>query len=85
MALDLTYNAIMMAIKVAAPIMISTIIIGVAVNILQTVTSIKDQTLAFVPKIVGAVVVLIMFMPYTIQSMVEYFENTFMMFGMFGR
>ncbi len=85
MAMDLTYNAIMMAVKVSAPIMIATIIVGVAVNIIQTVTSIKDQTISFVPKIVVAVVVLTMFMPYTIQTMVEYFENTFMMFGMFGR
>ena len=45
-------NGLFMVIKIAVPVLLVSLIIGLAVSIFQTVTSIQDQTLTFVPKII---------------------------------
>ena len=84
MALDLATKAVMMALELASPILLVAIVVGVAVNIIQTVTSIKDMTLSFVPKVLASALVLGLAMPWGIQKMTTYFEQTYMLFGMFG-
>ena len=85
MALELANKAVLIAIQLSAPLLLSTIVVGVLVNIIQTVTSIRDQTLSFVPKVIAAVVVMGVAMPWAIQTMSSYFEEIFLMFGMFGQ
>jgi flagellar biosynthesis protein FliQ len=80
MALDLAYGAIILAAKLSAPVLISTMIIGVVVNILQTVLSIKDMSMSFIPKIAGAAVVMGFAMPWAVNLMSAYFEQIYMMF-----
>ncbi|MBD5540494.1 MAG: flagellar biosynthesis protein FliQ [Lachnospiraceae bacterium] len=46
-------QALFLIIKTAAPVLLVSLIIGLTVSIFQTVTSIQEQTLTFVPKIVG--------------------------------
>ncbi len=45
-------NGLFMVIKIAVPILMVSLVVGLAVSIFQTVTSIQDQTLTFVPKII---------------------------------
>jgi len=80
MALDLSYGAIILAAKLAAPVLISTMVVGIIMNILQTVLSIKDMSMAFVPKIIAAAAVMGFAMPWTINLMSGYFEQVYMMF-----
>lgn len=80
-AMDLAYMAVMTAAKLAAPLMLTTIIVGVLMNIIQTVTSIRDQSLVFIPKVVAAMVVLSLVMPWMIQTITGFFLE---MYGMFG-
>lgn len=84
MVLDLTMKAIVISAQLCAPLMITTIVVGVLVNIIQTVTSIRDQTLAFVPKVAAAAVVMGFTLPWGIQTMNTYFEEMFMMMGQMG-
>ncbi len=44
-------SGLFMVIKIAVPILLVSLVVGLAVSIFQTVTSIQDQTLTFVPKI----------------------------------
>ncbi len=81
LALDLAYRTLMTAAKVAAPILITAIVIGIVVNIIQTVVSIKDMSLTFVPKIVGSAIVAVFTMPWIFQVMTSFFEEIYMMFG----
>lgn len=46
-------QALFLIIKTAAPVLLVSLIIGLIISIFQTVTSIQEQTLTFVPKIVG--------------------------------
>ncbi len=52
-------SALFMVIKIAIPILLVSLIVGLAVSIFQTVTSIQDQTLTFVPKILVTFLTLI--------------------------
>jgi flagellar biosynthetic protein FliQ len=80
-ALDLIYLALMTAFKLSAPILITTIVVGVVINILQTVTSLRDSTLSFVPKLAAAAVVTVFTLPWGIQTMTEYFRAMYAMMG----
>ncbi len=81
MALDLMYRALIVAMKMAAPVLITAIVVGVTINIVQTVTSIKDMSLTFVPKAVIAMIVIAFTLPWGLGVMQAYFEEMYMMFG----
>lgn len=69
---ELVREALIMTIKIAAPILAAGILVGLVISLLQSITSIQDQTINLVPKIVvmvGAAVVLI---PWIVQRLVEY-------------
>ena len=53
-------QALFLVIKVAAPILLISLVIGLLISIFQTVTSIQEQTLTFVPKIIGVFLGLIL-------------------------
>lgn len=71
----ITKEALYLIIKVAAPPLIVSLIIGLIVSILQTVTSIQEQTLTFVPKILGIFLTLIILGHWMLNSMIEYMVN----------
>ena len=53
-------SALFLVIKVAAPVLLVSLVIGLIVSIFQTVTSIQEQTLTFVPKILAVFLALIL-------------------------
>lgn len=53
-------QALFLIIKTAAPVLLVSLIIGLTISIFQTVTSIQEQTLTFVPKIVGVFLTLML-------------------------
>lgn len=57
---------------VSAPVLLISLIVGLIVSIFQTVTSIQEQTLTFVPKILAIFVALIIFGHWMLNQMVEY-------------
>jgi len=71
-AVDLARAATFMALLIGAPIMLASILVGVAVSVLQAVTQIQEQTLSFVPKIVAMLLTMLFVLPWTINRMVEY-------------
>ena len=80
-ALDLLQLALTTAFKLSAPVLITTIIVGVIVNIVQTITSLRDQTLSFVPKLLAAAVVAVITLPWGIETMTGYFRTMYSMMG----
>lgn len=82
-AIDLLGMAVMTAIKMSAPLLITTVCVGILVNIIQTVTSIRDMSLIFIPKITAALVVLSLTMPWMIGTMTSFFRQMYSLFGMF--
>jgi flagellar biosynthetic protein FliQ len=82
-AMDLAYQAIITAAKLVAPLMITTLVIGIVMNIIQTVTSIKDMSLIFIPKLVGCMIVLSLSAPWMIHTITTFFHEMYGMFGAF--
>ncbi len=56
----------------SAPLLLFSLIVGLAVSIFQTVTSINEATLAFVPKIVAVMVAMIVFFPWMMSYMSDF-------------
>jgi flagellar biosynthetic protein FliQ len=80
MALDLAYMVMITAAKVAAPFMIAAVCTGVLVNVIQTVTQIKDMSLTFIPKLAISAIVMGFSMPWIINVLVGFFTYIFQLF-----
>lgn len=77
MALDLGRSAMLLGFKLIGPVMIFSLIVGLAVAIFQAATSIQEMTLTFIPKIVVAALVILIFMPWYVKIIVEYTQELF--------
>lgn len=69
---DMTRDALFLIIKVSLPVLLVSLIIGLVVSIFQTVTSIQEQTLTFVPKIICVFLSLVLFGQWMMNSMVNF-------------
>jgi flagellar biosynthetic protein FliQ len=74
---DLARNAIMMALLIAGPMLIVALLVGLTVSVLQAVTQIQEQTLAFVPKLVGVSLIFLLALPWILQLLVRYTTELF--------
>lgn len=71
-AVELMNRAVMMALMVAAPLLITALVIGVIVSLIQALTQIQEQTLTFIPKLIGVAVVMLLTLPWMVRQLVEY-------------
>ena len=76
--LELGRQAMSLALLMATPIFVVALVVGLTVSIFQAVTSINDQTLTFVPKIIAITVVLIVFGPWLSDQLVGWTANLFL-------
>lgn len=70
--IKLTYDTLLVTLKISAPILVISLITGLIISILQTTTSIQEQTLTFVPKLIAVFLVLIFFASYIIHTITDY-------------
>jgi flagellar biosynthetic protein FliQ len=71
------------ALLLALPGLLTGMLLGLAVSIFQATTQINEMTLSFIPKIIGVVVVIVLTMPWMLNSMIDYSENIFNMIPTF--
>ena len=64
-----------MLLMVAAPVLLTVLVIGLVVSIFQAATQINEATLSFVPKVVGAVAVLAIAGPWLLSTLVTYLQQ----------
>lgn len=69
---DMTRDALFLIIKVSLPVLLVSLVVGLVVSIFQTVTSIQEQTLTFVPKIICVFLSLVLFGQWMMNSMVDF-------------
>ncbi len=62
----------MTSVLVAAPMLLAGLVIGVAISIVQTATSIQEQTLTFIPKILAVAAALILFFPWMMNTLLTF-------------
>jgi flagellar biosynthetic protein FliQ len=67
--IDFARSAMLVLLEIIAPSMVTALVVGLGIGLLQAVTQIQEQTLVFVPKIVATFVVLLICLPFAGAAM----------------
>jgi flagellar biosynthetic protein FliQ len=70
--IEIFSGAFQIASKVAGPILLTALLVGVIVSLLQTITQIQEMTLTFVPKLVGAALIILVSGRWMIRTVVTW-------------
>ncbi len=77
MVVDLARRAMMMALALGGPLLLVALVVGLLISVLQAVTQIQEQTLAFVPKLVAVGLVFLIGLPWMLQLAVNFTAELF--------
>ena len=77
LVLEMMQEAFKIALSLALPIMLSTLIVGVAVSVLQSITSIQEQTMVFVPKMIAVMVAMLICFSWMVSTVLSYTRDLF--------
>lgn len=78
-------EALFLIIKIAAPMLLVSLAVGLLVSIFQTVTSIQEQTLTFVPKIISIFLTIILFGNWILTQITEFMYRLWSNFSFYTR
>ena len=81
--LDVTVDMIWCIIKCSAPLLLVSLIVGLVISIFQTVTSIQEQTLTFVPKIIAVFLGMLIFGAFILTTLTDYITELWTNFSMY--
>ncbi|HEU4838198.1 MAG TPA: flagellar biosynthetic protein FliQ [Micavibrio sp.] len=70
--IDIAREAIMLTIKIGAPVMIVGLVVGVAIALVQALTQIQEMTLVFVPKILAIFMAIFVLFPLFVTTMQDF-------------
>ena len=70
-------EALKIAIMLAAPMLISGLVVGLIVSMFQAATSINEMTLVFIPKMLAVGLALLVFFPWMLQMIIDFTQNVF--------
>ncbi len=74
-AIDLGRDAIMVTLLISSPILLAGMVVALVIGLLQALTQIQEQTIAFVPKLVAMVLALSLSLPWLMAQMLDYFRT----------
>jgi flagellar biosynthetic protein FliQ len=77
--LDIAMRGILIAAELSAPILITALVVGFAISLLQSITQIQEVTLSFVPKAIAVAIALIVCGNWMISEMVSFTQGLFAM------
>ncbi len=83
--IDIAREALWLIIKCSAPLLLVSLIVGLTISIFQTVTSIQEQTLTFVPKIISIFITLILCGGWIMDNIVSFMQQLFENFSTYVR
>jgi len=83
-AIDLFKSTVLFAIYVVAPFLALTLIVGLIASLAQSVTSIQEPTLTFVPKLIALSGLAILITPWLLRSLSEFTITTISLMGSLG-
>ena len=76
--MDLGNSALYLIVYLAAPLLLSALVVGLLVSIFQAATQIQEQTLSFIPKLVALVVALVLMGPWMVQLWLSFTQDLFL-------
>lgn len=71
-AVELLKAMIYQALAIAAPILLTAMVIGLCISLFQAVTTISEATLTFVPKALAVIAILLLLLPWIVRSLIEF-------------
>ena len=78
LAVDLGRRALEIALMVSAPVLITSLVVGLSISIFQAVTMINEITLTFVPKILAVFLSLVVFLPWILEILIGFTKNLYL-------
>ena len=74
---EITRNMLLTALLVASPVLVTALVVGLFVSLMQAITQIHEMTLTFIPKILSIVTMLLILIPWILQTLVTYAVGNF--------
>ena len=71
-------HALYLTVLVSMPAMLTGMIIGLVISVIQSITSVQEQTLSFVPKILGTLALTIIALPWMLAMIMNYTEDLYL-------
>lgn len=85
LAIDIFKTSVVFALYVVAPFLILTLVLGLLMSLLQSVTSLQEQTLTFVPKLIGLSALLLLLTPWLLRTLSEFAVTMITRMGTMGQ
>lgn len=79
MVVSLAREALIVMLLVSAPMLMSGLLVGLIISILQAITQVHEMTLTFIPKIIAVALSLLIFLPWIISKMVDFTNHLYSM------
>ena len=70
--IDFARQGVWVLVLVSMPMLLTALIVGLAISLVQALTQIQESTLTFVPKLVAMLLVMVLSMPFMLQSLQDY-------------
>ncbi len=84
LAIDIFKSTVTFALYVVAPFLIATLVVGLVASLIQSVTSMQEQTLTFVPKLLALAGLMLLLTPWLLRSLSEFTITTIARMGGLG-
>ena len=81
--LDIAKDALYMIMMVSAPLLLVSLVVGLIISIFQTITSIQEQTLTFVPKIICVFLAMMLFGSWMLNQLTEFIDRLWSNFSIY--
>jgi flagellar biosynthetic protein FliQ len=75
---NLATQAMTLALEVAGPMLLVGLVVGLVVSLFQAVTQIQEQSLSFIPKIVGLALLIVVLGPWMLDQLITYAQNLYL-------
>ena len=85
LALDVTRDALTTAVLLSAPILAVGLLVGLIIALIQAVTSVQDQTMAAIPKMLAIIGALLLLLPWMTTTLLDFTERLFALMPEMGR
>lgn len=81
LAVELMRRAVTTALVVATPMLVTALLVGVVISLVQAVTQIQEQTLTFIPKLFAMALIFIIALPWILSKLIDYIVGMLNTFG----
>ncbi len=76
--ISLAVDAMALAVKIGGPLLLVALVVGLVVSVFQAVTQIQEQSLQFIPKVIGMAIVIVVGGPWMLDQLIAYARELFL-------